>query len=75
MKKLLTITALIFLFLSCDKEETECTCKQAKFQLTTGQPNQYFYMSGVPMDCNTKRPTQEAYKKFPSNYLFVKCND
>ena len=70
MKKLLLI-ATALLFLACEKEDVNCNCnaKMTTFEYNSG----YFYISNLPVDCKTKRPTEQTMSNFPSNYIFVKC--
>ena len=70
MKKLLLIV-LALLFLSCEKDDTNCNCKA---KMTTFEYNSgYFYISNLPVDCNTKKPTEETMNGLPDSYIFVKC--
>lgn len=70
MKKILLILGIIILFLSCDKEEDNCNCANAKmttFEYGTG----YFYITNLPVDCETGRPSEEWLRE--RNYIFVNC--
>ena len=69
MKKLLLI-AMALLFLACEKDDVKCNCKA---KMTTFEYNSgYFYIPNLPIDCQTKRPTEQTMSNFSSNYIFVK---
>lgn len=70
MKKLLLITAIVFLLFSCEKEDNDCRCKTAKFTTFGNTTGGYFYISNLPIDCNTKSPDMS---KLPSNYIYLGC--
>lgn len=72
MKKILLILGIIILFLSCDKEDIKKTCNCANAKMTTFEYGTgYFYITNLPVDCETGRPSEEWLRE--RNYIFVRC--
>jgi hypothetical protein len=69
MKKILLLIALILF--SCSKEDQDCNC-MGKFT-TFGNQTGHFFVNNLPIDCETKSPTQETLNNLPSNYIFLGC--
>ena len=73
MKKLLYISAIALLFLSCEKEDETCVCESALYKPSSSIYNTtYKNFENVEVDCATMSPVRQSNI---GNYVFVKCND